>query len=174
MKSRFIFLLTPVLFLYSCKKCTIDPDLITDLLAPTTNIFLGESVDWTLVIKSEKDISDCKILDAAPSVSSIVVEYFKNQNDSISDTILIKNLQIGKLCVGEELQTDVNITFDSSGIYLISAVADIYNSVVERNEINNKKNLEMTKTTAVPLLKNTSVEFLNKLENCSAIVIVEN
>jgi hypothetical protein len=172
MKFKLLCLIAPVLLLYSCEKCTIDPDLIPDLLAPGTNIILGEPVDWKYVIKSVKDNSDCKIIDAVASAGSIVVDYFVDQTATNSDTILNEIDQIGKLCAGKEETVTNTVSFDSSGVYLIYANADVQNNVTERNESNNLDNQEEIKTASAPLFKNASIEFQTKLEKCSALVIV--
>ena len=173
MQKLSLFVVCCVIMLSSCKKCKVNPDLISDLLAPSTNIILGEPVDWDYVVRSVRDNSgECKILDAAASVGLILVDYFVNPSDTTSDTITNKTDSIGKLCAGEEETVSSSIVFNNQGVYLLATTADKNNVVEERNENNNSDNIEEVKGLRPDIFKDPSPAFSSKLEKASAIVLV--
>jgi len=170
-----MFLFSTVFFL-SCKKdCTVEPDLISDLAAPTTDIITGEPVDWDYVVESVEDNSqDCDILGAIASIGKIVIDYFTDQNDNQGDLVLNNQNDIEPLNAGQS-QTVTNTidVFNEEGIYMIGVNADDTDVVEERNEDNNSDSAEVTKSsTQNDLFKNASDGFKQKLANAAALVVI--
>lgn len=186
MKKINIYLLTiisvGVLGTSSCEwlndllgKCKVDPDLITDLLAPASTIIQGETVEWDYVIESvEENSQDCDILNAAASISKFVIDYFIDQNDNNGDIVFNQQANISELEAGS-LQT-INETvdvFNDEGIYLISSTADATNLVKERNENNNIDDGEINIDASTDdIFENASEAFKAKLSKSGAIVII--
>ena len=179
-KMKFAFLLFAFVFgsayLSSCKDCEIDPDLISDLLAPTTDIIAGEPVDWDYVVESIKDnTQDCEILKTVASFGKFAIDYFVDQNDPEGDLLFDKKSEISPLIAGQkEQETNRVDVFNNEGIYLIAVNADVTDVVKERNEDNNADNLELEQRSLPKkdLFENASPKFREKLANASAIVIV--
>lgn len=171
-------LLMSVAFLPACKlfNCCIEPDLISELAAPTTNIIKGEPVDWDYVIESvEENSQKCDILKAAASIGKIVVDFFADQNDKQGDTIFSNENNVGALMPGQtQSVTNTIDVFDEKGIYLITVKADETDLVDERREDNNFDTLEAESRALeqVDLFQNASEGFKEKLDKAAAIVIV--
>lgn len=163
-------------FLSSCKDCEIDPDLISDLLAPTTDIIAGEPVDWDYVVESIKDnTQDCEILNTVASFGKFAIDFFVDKNDPEGDLLFDKENEISPLIAGQKEQKTNRVdVFNNEGIYLIAVNADVTNVVQERNEDNNADNLELEQRSLPrkDLFENASPQFQEKLANAAAIVIV--
>jgi len=161
----------------SCDDCTVDPDLISDLAAPSTDIIVGEPVDWDYVIESvEENSEDCNILKTIASIGKIVIDYFTDENDTQGDLVLNSESNINGLSSGES-QTIANSidVFNEEGIYLLGVSADATDVIEERNEDNNTDNAEVNARPSVQsdLFQNASEEFMEKLAKASAIVIIK-
>lgn len=171
-----LLLISFLLISSSCEDCTIDPDLIPDLLAPTSDIIKNEPVDWDYVIESVEDNSqDCDILLTTASIGKILIEFFTDQNDTEGETLASQTNDIGQLNPGEA-QT-VNNTFsvfNEVGIYMIAVNADDTNVVSERKEDNNTDTGEATVNGRLSddLFRNASPAFKEKLIQAAALVIV--
>jgi hypothetical protein len=176
MKNLFIgVLITFSLFLSCCDKdCNVNPDLIVDLLTPTTDIIQGEPVDWDYIVKSIKDNSgECDILSAIASIGSIAIDFFIDENDPSGDILFRNESNIGQLGGGQSqtVSNTVDVFYDE-GIYLITTKADDTNVVEERNENNNLDNGEVELKASDDIFHNASEEFKQKLQNASALVVV--
>lgn len=178
-KNKIYFLgtiLLSIVFSPSCDDCTVQPDLISDLAAPTTDIIVGEPVDWDYVVESVEDNSqDCDILKAIASIGKIVIDFFVDQNDNQGDLVLNNQNNINALNTGQS-QTVTNTidVFNDEGIYMIAVNADDTDVVDERNEGNNSDNAEVDtrSSSQSDLFANASDEFKEKLANTAALVIV--
>lgn len=180
MKNYKICVLAMILTtIVSCSRCdcTVDPDLISDLAAPSTDIIVGESVDWDYIVESVEDNSeDCNILKTIASIGKIVIDYFIDENDTSSDLVFDNDNNINGLNSGgsQTVTSSIGI-FNEEGIYLVGVTADFTNVIEERNENNNTDNAEVNARPTVQsdLFQNASEEFMEKLAKSSAIVIIK-
>lgn len=171
-----LFLLT-IVSCSKCDDCTVNPDLISDLAAPSTDIIVGEPVDWDYVVESVEDNSeDCDILKTIASIGNIIIDYFTDENDSQSDMVLNIDNNVNGLSAGEmqTITTAVDV-FNNEGIYLLGVTADFTDVIEERNEDNNTDNAEVNARPTVQsdLFQNASEEFMEKLAKASAIIIIK-
>lgn len=176
-KLNILLVVVLVLFYSSCttSECTVDPDLISDLLAPSTDIIKGEPVDWDYVIESVEDNSeDCSVLNAIASISKVVIDFFTDPGDPDSDVVYEQNEQIGELMGGDSRQVSNQIdVFRDTGIYMLAVIADDTNLVKERNEDNNNDIGEVeVRSSDAPFFQNLSPAFERKLEKAAALVFV--
>ena len=160
-----------------CEDCTVDPDLISDLAAPSTDIIVGEPVDWDYLVESvEENSEDCNILKTIASIGKIVIDYFTDENDTQGDLVLDNDNNINGLSSGQSQTVTSSIdVFSAEGIYLVGVTADFTNVIEERNEDNNTDNAEVNARPTVQsdLFQNASEKFLEKLAKASAIVIIK-
>lgn len=165
-------LLALALFTSCDEDCEVNPDLTSDLLAPSSDLIMGEPVDWDYVVTSVRDNSDdCDILDAIASIGEIVIDFFEDENDTGTQRYQNQN-QINGLSAGEyNTATNTIDVFDTEGIYFVAVEADKTNVVEERNEDNNKDNSEVTARTT-DLFSKASQTFIEKLNQSSAIVVI--
>ncbi|MEM1123966.1 MAG: hypothetical protein AAGJ18_26245 [Bacteroidota bacterium] len=175
--SYCLFALTLVSIIsFSACNCDVKPDLVSELVAPTTDLIVGEPVDWDYVVTSVEEYSgDCKILKAAASIGRIVIDFFKNPEENNGEIIFEKEDEVGELMVGESERVSNTINgFEKEGIYLISTEADFYGDVCGRNEDNNLDNAS-AKSRSVSqsdFFGKESFMFRQKLEKAAAIVVV--
>lgn len=169
-------LLSSILLVSSCRDCKVNPDLVSDLLAPTSNIIEGEPVEWDYVVESvEENSEDCDILSALASIGSTIIDFFTNPDDTEGDEVLNRQANVSELGGGQSRTiTNVIDVFNEEGIYFLTVTADDTNVVEERNENNNTDNAEINLRLAnpAPVFSNASPAFLEKLESASAIIIV--
>jgi hypothetical protein len=176
--TPFLFIIIFLFGISSCdwfKNCSVNPDLITELLAPATTIIQGETVEWDYIIESvEENSEDCDILLAVASVSRFAIDYFINQNDNNGQLILNKQANINELEANETQIVSENIdVFNNEGIYLISSTADVTDLVTERDENNNNDEGEFDiEASADDIFANASENFKEKLSKSGAIVII--
>jgi hypothetical protein len=157
----------------SCEDCEVNPDLIADLLSPSADIIQGEPVDWSYVVQSIKDNTECDIISAAASIGEILIDFFTDPTDNTSDLVYDKQQNVGSLSGGgeESLMNTINV-FDSVGIYMVKTTADVTEVVTERDEGNNSDTGEVELKVGLDLFENASVAFKEKLNEASALVIV--
>lgn len=158
------------------EDCSINPDLISDLLAPSTDIIAGEPVDWDYVIKSIEDNSqDCNILKAGASIGKITIKYFVDQIDIQGDEVYNIDSNINELSAGkmQTVSNEIDV-FNQDGIFLISTNADNTQVVAETNEFNNNDSstIDTRISSQIDIFSNASIDFLTELEKSAAIVIV--
>lgn len=163
--------------LHSCEDCDVDPDLIIDLAAPTSDIIKGESVDWDYIVESTKENSkDCNILAAIASIGAIIIDFFVDPNDNSGEQLYNQGYNIGALDAGEFQKVTNQIdVFNNNGIYLLEAKADTSDVVTEREENNNTDDAMVdvrSSSISDDIFHNASPEFKEKLEKSSAIIIV--
>lgn len=159
----------------ACDDCTIEPDLISDLAAPTTDIIAGEPVDWDYVVESVNDGQDCDILEALASVSKIVIDFFTTPEDTEGDAVFNEQDNISALRSGQSQTVPklINV-FNQEGLYLLTVNADETDVVAERNEDNNFDDAGVDTRFSVPsdLFADAAPEFKAKLSKAAAIVVV--
>lgn len=168
-----------VLSLFQCgifENCIVDPDLVSDLLAPSADIIQGEPVDWDYTIESVENRSDdCQIVEALASIAAIVIDLFEKPSDTSSDEVFNEISNINGLSGGQSqiVSNRINV-FNQEGVYMVMTEADITNTVDERNETNNTDSgeAELRGKISSDYFGKTSLAFQKKLSTTSAIVIV--
>lgn len=176
-KTRFLLFLTLIITLpNSCclfRDCEVNPDLTSKLLAPSSDIILGEPVDWDYTVSSVRDgAKDCNILQAAATVGEIVIDFFQHNARGQGVKVFERQNNIKPLNAGESDRATNRIDiFKNEGVYLISVEADKTNLVEERNENNNKDTSQVI-TNQTNMFIGASKEFNDKLSQSSAIVVI--
>lgn len=168
-----IFSIFLSIIIQSCDNCKIDPDLATELVGPTTDIIMGETVNWQAVAKSVEDNSvDCEAVNIASVLAGFFIDYFQDEKDPTGEKVSNNETKITNLGYGKEQKNSYVYKFNDNGIYLVTSEIDLKKEIKERNEDNNfsKENVDLRANSDV--FNFASPKFKAILENCGAIVIV--
>jgi hypothetical protein len=165
----FFFLFTNC---HGCEDCTIEPDLLPFLNAPSTNIIVGEPIAWEYLITSTDNSEGCDILKATASIARILIDLFEDEMDPTGQLTFDNSSNIPSLEAGVSESRIVSPSFDEEGIYLIELTADATNTVAERDENNNTDSGSVDTRASDNIFLYASPAFTEKLSKTAALVVV--
>jgi hypothetical protein len=171
--TAILFISFTVFSLSSCEDCEVKPDLISDLLVPSTDIIYNEPTDWDYVVASvQANSEDCDILNAVASIASIAIDFFTTPDDNDAEEFYNQEQPINPLQGGESSTQTNSLVFDQMGIFMLQTCSDVYNDVDERNENNNSDNVDLDFRSSDDIFQGASQAFREKLSKTAAIVVV--
>ncbi|MEM7163751.1 MAG: CARDB domain-containing protein [Bacteroidota bacterium] len=131
-----------------CEECRAAfADLFGSIFVETNEVNHGNPFTFKHLITNLKSTSaacECdnqKTMTAGASVSSLLVDYSPNVNNPVWEPVDLSGndqYEIPQIPADATEEDIYNVLFDDPGIYRITALADGTNLVPERNENNNK------------------------------------
>ena len=180
-KGAIIFFLTTFMItpLSSCKCENNDfADLTGKVVTQIINLAVGDDFDFKhVIINAATAVEECLSNVADSSSSEADIDYFRRPSDPKSNKFYQTN-GVPQLDPNKGVEENYVVNFGDTGVYMINLRCDRFNSVQERDEGNNKSNLDATAgkytiyTPYASLLANASPEFIKRFKTSSLVFIV--